>query len=1376
MRTLFTTLTRVSLFFFLIQIFTPALHAQFVPVGNGSYTTTFPGVDAAGRNSFPSGSPLMVGNAAGRPAPTNDWWSNKIKNNHSDNLFSYPYTLKTVNQGLVVTYIPWGVIDNITPVTVGVTGLSASVANISDFSDWTVTMDWANAGHHFQATAGIGMPFLYFEKDAADVAQVSVTSGTVVIDNEMLIITDARNGADFAVYGPAGSIWTQNGTNYTSTLNGQNYWSMAFIPLDAASVTAVANEYKQYAYVFPTNTTTSWVYDEATAVMTTDFVVETDIKEGTDTTVLMGLLPHQWANLSASSPTPAEYSYASVRGELKTMAGNRFQVENTFYGILPTLPYLNNYSDGFSPLDLSEKVQLLQNDVLAEWTDSYNEGQVMNRLIQTARIADQIGDTVARDKMITTVKARLEDWLEAEGGEIAFLFYYNQTWSAMIGYPAGHGQDGNLNDHHFHWGYFIHAAAFMEQFEPGWAAQYGDMINLLVRDAATADRTDPMFPFLRNFSPYAGHCWANGFATFPQGNDQESTSESMQFHSSLIHWGAVTGNDSIRDLGIYMYTTEQSAVEEYWFDMHNRVFGPTQQYSLVSRVWGNSYDNGTFWTSDIAASYGIEMYPIHGGSLYLGHDTTYASMLWSEIEANTGILNNEVNPNLWHDIKWQYLSMFNPEKAIELYDSYPNRSLKFGVSDAQTYHWLHSMNVLGIVDTTVTANHPLAAAFNKAGDITYVAQNYGSDSIAVTFSSGYVLDVPPHTLATSKDIDLEGQLTSSFLEAYPGGSVDLTATVTGGTPSSVAFYDADSLIGTFNQAPYTLTAGNLTPGRHHFYARVYDGANFNITNQVMVILGEQLPFSGAPFSIPGTFDAGHYDIFEGGQGYDISYFDTTPLNLGKFRLDEQVDVGDNPIEGNPIGNVEPGEWVEFTVDVQQAGNYTLSFRYTNGTASAGGPVELYSDGQLVKGGITVQPTGGWGSGFWSTHTVNNVPLKSGVQVLRVLFVDAGLNLGRLTFTFDSPLNYSQPVADAGANQVVVLPQGTATLDATASSDPNGGTLTYQWEQVYGPSVLQFSNATAAQPTISTLADGVYLLRLTVDNGSYSDIDEVYVISSTSTNVAPKVSILAPGDESVFLEDASIVISVSASDLIGEVSRVDFYADNVLIGSDSQSPYELSWQPAIGVYSLTAVATDNDSSATTSAPVMVTVEEAPSCSGTSFNGHFDYEFSDADNNPTLTFIPSKSGVGSPTCILYYGTDTNSLPGYNVTPNVPFQINASKGTIIYFYYTYSYPGLGEQNTSQNKISYEVGSCKSDALSIDPEQLQVDYYPNPVTNILNLDLPAGKNQIEIYTASGAMMSTIRSTDQNLEVNMAEYAAGIYLFKVMNGDRLSVFRIVKQ
>ena len=427
----------------------------------------------------------------------------------------------------------------------------------------------------------------------------------------------------------------------------------------------------------------------------TEYQIDVDIKEGTYSQILQGLLPHQWNNLASDSPVPNGYTFETVRGELRTLEGNYFKTENTFIGILPTLPALGHYSVGYNPGELHDKIAMIENDELPTWTDSYNEGQLMNRLIQTARIADEIGDEEARDNIIETVKERLEDWLTANSNEVAFIFYYNDTWSTLIGYPAGHGQDHNINDHHFHWGYFIHAASFVEQYNPGWAEEWGEMVNHLVRDAASPDREDNLYPFLRSFSPFAGHCWANGFATFPQGNDQESSSESMQFNSALIHWGSVTGNTEVRDLGIYLYTTEQTAIDEYWFDMYERNFASNHPYSLVSRVWGNSYDNGTFWTNDIAASYGIEMYPIHGGSFYLSHNLNYVTSLWSEITSNTGILNNEVNPNLWHDVFWKYLSFIDPSSAIDLYDSFPERELKFGVSDAQTYYWLHNMNALG---------------------------------------------------------------------------------------------------------------------------------------------------------------------------------------------------------------------------------------------------------------------------------------------------------------------------------------------------------------------------------------------------------------------------------------------------------------------------------------------------------------------------------------------------------------------------------------------------------------------------------------------------------------------------------------------------------
>ena len=50
---------------------------------------------------------------------------------------------------------------------------------------------------------------------------------------------------------------------------------------------------------------------------------------------------------------------------MKCIESNSFSVQNTFYGILPTLPYLDNYSPGFNPAQLQTKVSVLANDQLA---------------------------------------------------------------------------------------------------------------------------------------------------------------------------------------------------------------------------------------------------------------------------------------------------------------------------------------------------------------------------------------------------------------------------------------------------------------------------------------------------------------------------------------------------------------------------------------------------------------------------------------------------------------------------------------------------------------------------------------------------------------------------------------------------------------------------------------------------------------------------------------------------------------------------------------------------------------------------------------------------------------------------------------------------
>jgi|GEM_PF-1526118 len=92
----------------------------------------------------------------------------------------------------------------------------------------------------------------------------------------------------------------------------------------------------------------------------------------------------------------------------------------------------------------------------------------------------------------------------------------------------------------------------------------------------------------------------------------------------------------------------------------------------------------------------------------------------------------------------------------------------------------------------------------------------------------------------------------------------------------------------------------------------------------------------------------------------------------------------------------------------------------------------------------------------------------------------------------NPVN-DAPIANAGADKTV--DEGTlVTLDGSASYDPDGDPITYQWEQIQGPTVT-LNNANTANPSFTAPfvnSDTILKFRLTVSDGSLSSSSEVTI--------------------------------------------------------------------------------------------------------------------------------------------------------------------------------------------------------------------------------------------------------------------------------------------
>ncbi|MFI4860268.1 MAG: PKD domain-containing protein, partial [Phycisphaerales bacterium JB063] len=105
-----------------------------------------------------------------------------------------------------------------------------------------------------------------------------------------------------------------------------------------------------------------------------------------------------------------------------------------------------------------------------------------------------------------------------------------------------------------------------------------------------------------------------------------------------------------------------------------------------------------------------------------------------------------------------------------------------------------------------------------------------------------------------------------------------------------------------------------------------------------------------------------------------------------------------------------------------------------------------------------------------------------------------------------------PVVNAGPDRVSYTSNGRVTL-AGSVSDVDGDNLSTQWSVVSAPGTVSFADSTSPTSQATLTGDGVYVLRLTVSDGTVTRTDDVEISINPVTppgggggsNTAPSVS-------------------------------------------------------------------------------------------------------------------------------------------------------------------------------------------------------------------------------------------------------------------------------
>eukprot|EP00808_Paulinella_micropora_P012549 g69119.t1 len=258
--------------------------------------------------------------------------------------------------------------------------------------------------------------------------------------------------------------------------------------------------------------------------------------------------------------------YMSMKGEMTALVGTQWRMtirleEPTFAMATPIKnpTHIQAIRDALK-VDIKIPTFTLQ--------DPYFFGKEAARTARLMLIAEELREDSIKQQLLSSLIAAMTPWMLGKNED---PFIYETEWGGLC---SKRGLDsmwnmtdfgnGWFNDHHFHYGYIIYAAAAIGKLKPEWLQDYMPMLEGLIRDIANPSSNDPYFPPARHFSWFDGHSWASGHLPLGGGKSQESVSEAINAYYAVRLFANVTKNERLMEFGTLLMTMEMQGARTYW--------------------------------------------------------------------------------------------------------------------------------------------------------------------------------------------------------------------------------------------------------------------------------------------------------------------------------------------------------------------------------------------------------------------------------------------------------------------------------------------------------------------------------------------------------------------------------------------------------------------------------------------------------------------------------------------------------------------------------------------------------------------------------------------------------------------------------------------